>query len=203
MVADEVRNLAMRAADAAKSTAALIEGTVKKIQIGSTLVQKNNGEFSEVSEMVTKTSGLVGEIAASSREQSQGIDHLTRAVHDMDRVVQQNAGSAEENAQVAQEISAKADPMKQMISDLESLVAGAKAGDGMQNRSAERPHAKASNLSKAGGRPNALKAGGIVLSQETASMGHRKRANGKGMPAASGMQSAKIIPFEEDDLQDF
>jgi len=203
VVADEVRNLAMRAADAAKSTAALIEGTVKKIKIGSSLVQKNNGEFSEVSDMVTKTSGLVGEIAASSREQSQGIDHLTRAVHEMDRVVQQNAGSAEENAQVAQEISAKADPMKEMISDLESLVAGAKAGGGMQNRSAGRPHAKASKLSRAGGRPTALNAGGIVLSQQTVSMRHRKRANGKSMPAASGMQSDKIIPFEEDELRDF
>ena len=76
VVADEVRNLAMRAAEAAKSTANLIEGTVKKINNGSSVVHKTNTEFAEVAAIVTKASELAGEIAASSQEQAQGIDHL-------------------------------------------------------------------------------------------------------------------------------
>ncbi|MGO9021902.1 MAG: methyl-accepting chemotaxis protein, partial [Syntrophobacteraceae bacterium] len=125
--ADEVRNLAMRAAEAAKSTADLIEGTVQKINNGSSVVQKTNTEFGEVATIVTKASELAGEIAASSQEQAQGIEHLNRAVQEMDKVVQQNAASAEVNASMSQEIGAQIDPMKNMISELEFLVGSKKA----------------------------------------------------------------------------
>ena len=128
VVADEVRNLAMRAAEAAKSTADLIEGTVKKINNGSSVVQKTNTEFAEVAAIVTKASELAGEMAASSQEQAQGIEHLNRSVQEMDKVVQQNAASAEGNASMSQEIGAQIDPMKKMISELEVLV-GSKKGD--------------------------------------------------------------------------
>src|SRR5208283_750889 len=127
VVADEVRNLAMRAAEAAKSTADLIEGTVQKINNGSSVVQKTNTEFAEVATIVTKASALAGEIAVSSQEQAQGIEHLNRAVQEMDKVVQQNAASAEVNASMSQEIGAQIDPMKKMISELEFLVGSKKA----------------------------------------------------------------------------
>ncbi len=127
VVADEVRNLAMRAAEAAKNTANLIEGTVMKINNGSIVVQKTNTEFAEVASIVANASGLAGEIVASSREQAQGIEHLNRAVQEMDKVVQQNAASADGNASMSQEIGAQIDPMKKMISELESLV-GSKKG---------------------------------------------------------------------------
>lgn len=126
VVADEVRNLAMRAAESAKSTANLIEGTVRKINNGSGVAQKTNTEFAEVAAIVTKASELAGEIAASSREQAQGIEHLNRAVQEMDKVVQQNAASAEGNASMSQEIGAQIDPMKNMISELELLVGSKK-----------------------------------------------------------------------------
>lgn len=128
VVADEVRNLAMRAAEAAKGTAQLIEGTVKKINNGSNVVQKTNIEFAEVAAIVEKASELAGEIAASSREQAQGIEHLDRAVQQMDKVVQQNAAGAEGNACMSQEIGAQIDPMKKMISELMFLV-GSKKDD--------------------------------------------------------------------------
>ena len=116
----------MRAAEAAKSTADLIDGTVKKINNGSSVVQKTNIEFAEVAAIVTKASELAGEIAASSREQEQGIGHLDRAVQAMDKVVQQNAAGAEGNASMSQEIGAQIDPMKKMISQLEFLVGSKK-----------------------------------------------------------------------------
>ncbi len=73
VVADEVRNLAMRAADAAKNTAGLIEGTVKKVKDGSDLVTRTNEAFGNVSGSSIKAAELVSEIAAASKEQSQGI----------------------------------------------------------------------------------------------------------------------------------
>jgi methyl-accepting chemotaxis protein len=131
VVADEVRNLAMRAAEAAKSTENLIEGTVKKINNGSSVVQKTNTEFAEVANIVKKASELAGEIAASSQEQAQGIEHLNRAVQEMDKVVQQNAAGAEGNASMSKEIGAQIDPMKKMIAELEFLVGSKKDKAGL------------------------------------------------------------------------
>lgn len=128
VVADEVRNLALRAADAAKNTADLIEGTVKKIKGGSELVTKTNTEFGRVSDTVAKSSELVGEIAAASQEQSQGIDQVNRAVTDMDKVTQQNSANAEETASASEEMSAQAGQMKDFVAALTKLVGG--NGDG-------------------------------------------------------------------------
>jgi methyl-accepting chemotaxis protein len=80
VVADEVRNLAMRAADAAKNTAALIEGTVKKVSDGTALVKTTNDAFKEVAGSTVKVGELVGEIAATSAEQAQGIEQVNLAV---------------------------------------------------------------------------------------------------------------------------
>ena len=96
VVADEVRNLAMRATDSAKNTATLIEDIVKKVKGGESLVTITNEVFSEVTASSTKVVELMGEIAAASQEQSQGIDQVNKAMTEMGQVTQQNAASAEE-----------------------------------------------------------------------------------------------------------
>jgi methyl-accepting chemotaxis protein len=96
VVADEVRNLAMRATDSAKNTASLIEDIVKKVRGGESLVTVTNEVFSEVTASSTKVVELMGEIAAASQEQSQGIDQVNRAMTEMNHVTQQTAANAEE-----------------------------------------------------------------------------------------------------------
>jgi uncharacterized protein Yka (UPF0111/DUF47 family) len=122
VVADEVRNLAMRAAEAAKNTADLIEGTVKTIRDGSHIVEKTSSEFSRVASSSIKMSELVGEIAAASNEQSQGIEQLNKAVSEMDQVVQRNASNAEESASASQEMNSQASQMNGFVSDLVAIV---------------------------------------------------------------------------------
>jgi len=124
VVADEVRNLAMRAADAAKNTADMIEGTVTKVEDGGKLVGTTNEAFAEVAASASKVGELVGEIAAASGEQSDGIEQLNRAVLEMDRVVQQNAANAEESASASEELSAQAEQMKGMVAELALLMGG-------------------------------------------------------------------------------
>jgi methyl-accepting chemotaxis protein len=118
VVADEVRNLAMRSAEAAKNTAGLIEETVKKVKDGSDLVERTNREFNLVAETVTKSGEIVGEIAAASREQTQGIEQVNRAVADLDRVTQQNAADSEESESIAAEMHSQAEQMKGFIAGL-------------------------------------------------------------------------------------
>ena len=124
VVADEVRNLAMRAAEAAKNTSVLIEGTVKKIKDGSVLVDKTNSEFVEVSRSAGKAADLVGEISAASKEQAQGIGLIGKAIDEMDRVVQQNAATAEETSAASEEMNAQAGSMKAAIEVINDLVGG-------------------------------------------------------------------------------
>jgi methyl-accepting chemotaxis protein len=130
VVADEVRNLALRAAEAAKNTAELIEGTVKKVADGSDLVSKTSGAFKQVSESSQKVGELVGEIAAASNEQAQGIDQVNTAVADMDKVTQQNAANAEESASAAEEMNAQAQQMKVSVAELMKLVGGSGKKEG-------------------------------------------------------------------------
>ena len=122
VVADEVRNLAMRAAEAAKNTAALIEGTVKKVSDGTVLVKTTSEAFKEVASSTRKVGELVGEIAAASNEQAQGIAQVNIAVTEMDKVTQQNAATAEESASASEELSAQAEEMKSFVGALADMV---------------------------------------------------------------------------------
>ncbi|MGA2404111.1 MAG: methyl-accepting chemotaxis protein, partial [Syntrophobacteraceae bacterium] len=124
VVADEVRNLALRAADAAKNTTNLIEGALRQIKQGSEIAGKTRAEFLQVTANSTKMSELVGEIAAASNEQAQGIEQVNKAVGEMDKVVQQNAANAEESASASEEMNAQAHHMKVFVEDLVTIVGG-------------------------------------------------------------------------------
>ena len=130
VVAEEVRNLAMRAADAAKNTAGLIEGTVKKIKAGSDLVTETNEAFCEMATSSSKVGELLSEIAAASNEQAQGISQINKAVAEMDKVTQQTAANAEESASASEEMNAQAEQMKQTAKILMDIVGGSQQENG-------------------------------------------------------------------------
>ncbi len=100
VVAGEVRNLAMRAAEAAKNTSSLVEDIVRKIRKGEKLVAVTNGAFKDITGSSTNVVRLIGEIAAASQEQSNGISQINRAVADINSITQQNAAGAEELASI-------------------------------------------------------------------------------------------------------
>jgi methyl-accepting chemotaxis protein len=124
VVAEEVRNLAMRAAESAHNTGNLMEGTVKKVQDGTGLMSGTREAFRKVDESAGKVAELLAEIAAASREQSQGIDQVNKAVSDVDKVTQQNAAHAEESSAAAVELTAQAEQMKEMVEGLLDLIGG-------------------------------------------------------------------------------
>ncbi len=143
VVADEVRNLAMRTAGAAKSTAGLLEHTVKQVKEGYELVVRTNHEFAEVARSVTSCGGLVEEITAASRQQAGGIDRVSTAVVEIDKIVQQNAVSAEESASASEEMNAQAEKMKGFVAELVALVGAGGNGKGKQCASGIQAKARA------------------------------------------------------------
>ncbi|MHC1729636.1 MAG: methyl-accepting chemotaxis protein [Syntrophobacteraceae bacterium] len=124
VVAEEVRNLAIRSAEAAKNTASLIESTIKKVKEGTEQVNKAADAFQIVATSTGKMGELVGEVAAASGEQAQGIEQVNLAVAEMDKVVQQNAANAEESAAASEELNAQAEQMRIYVQDLVAVVGG-------------------------------------------------------------------------------
>ncbi len=174
VVAEEVRNLAIRAAGAARTTSDLIDGSVKRIKDGTGLVDHTNAAFTEVSASSKKIADLVAEINAASTEQAQGIDQINKAVSEMDKVVQQNAAGAEESASASEELNAQAEQMKAAIGELAALI------DGSARKSAS---AKANPRGE-----------GLV----------KKAGKKLGRKAHTRPQRAEqIIPMSEDELKDF
>jgi uncharacterized coiled-coil DUF342 family protein len=92
VVAGEVRNLAMRAAEAAKDTAGLIEGTVRKIQEGHSLMDKSAGEFSRLSEKIQQASEIFSNISSAAIEQAMGIEEINRAISHTEQILMENTG---------------------------------------------------------------------------------------------------------------
>ncbi len=124
VVANEVRNLATRAAEAARNTANLIEATVVKIKNGHALVRRAGEEFQLVETSSVQVSEYVGNIASASEEQFQGIKQVNKALQEMDKVVQLNAASAEQSASASQELHAQAEEMRHHTEELAAMVSG-------------------------------------------------------------------------------
>ncbi|MEC9831059.1 methyl-accepting chemotaxis protein [Escherichia marmotae] len=119
VVAGEVRNLAQRSAQAAREIKTLIEDSVGKVDVGSTLVESAGETMAEIVSAVTRVTDIMGEIASASDEQSRGIDQVGLAVVEMDRVTQQNAALVEESAAAA----AAAAALEEQASRLTEAVA--------------------------------------------------------------------------------
>ncbi len=124
VVAEEVRNLAMRSAEAAKNTSALIEQSVQNSRNGVVICGEVKKNLDEIVVSISKTSDLVGEIAAASKEQAQGVEQINTAVSQMDKITQQNAANAEESASASQQLSAQAESLNQIVAQLAVLVNG-------------------------------------------------------------------------------
>jgi methyl-accepting chemotaxis protein len=201
VVADEVRNLAMRAADAAKNTSTLIEGTVKKVKDGVELLHKTNEAFGEVSQGSSKAAELVGEIAAASREQAQGIDQINRAVSEMDKVTQQNAANAEESASASEELSAQAEQMKVHVQGLSDVVNGAGGGTSSTHRARSLKPLKTVRVAeqKTGGRALLPTARAGTTGDYGAKKAQPARKKGEGREVSP----EQLIPFEGEDFEDF
>jgi methyl-accepting chemotaxis protein len=124
VVAEEVRNLALRSAEAAKDTSAMIEQSVKNANNGVVIATEVSKVLGEVVEGISKTTDLVGEIAAANSEQSHGVEQINTAINQMDRVTQSNASNAEESASASQELSDQAEHMSAIVYELSAMVSG-------------------------------------------------------------------------------
>jgi methyl-accepting chemotaxis protein-2 (aspartate sensor receptor) len=112
VVAGEVRSLAQRSAAAAKEIKALINRSVEEVQSGNEAARGAGEAMQDIVTRVERIAGLMGEISHASREQSQGIEEVNRAVTSMDEVTQQNAALVEEAAAAAESLRQQAQELR-------------------------------------------------------------------------------------------
>jgi methyl-accepting chemotaxis protein/methyl-accepting chemotaxis protein-1 (serine sensor receptor) len=122
VVADEVRSLAQRCARAAKDTAELIEQSIARSREGSGRLEQMARAVGANSELAGKVSALSAEVNDGTESQARGIEQIAAAIAEMETVVQRTAASAEESASAAQELTAQADGLRHIVSDLKVLV---------------------------------------------------------------------------------
>jgi methyl-accepting chemotaxis protein len=122
VVASEVRNLAMKASEAARNTSHLIENTIKAVKKGNEITQSAQDAFQENINIAVKHTRLIEEIAAASQEQAQGIEQVASAVAQMNQVTQANAASAEESASAGEELNAQVEQVNGVIQELLAIA---------------------------------------------------------------------------------
>ncbi|MBA0387954.1 methyl-accepting chemotaxis protein [Stenotrophomonas maltophilia] len=96
VVASEVRTLAQRAGVAAKEIKELIEDAASKVKSGLAVTVESEAAIARVAQASSRTTQLMSDIAAASKEQAAGIEQVNQVVVQMDQVTQQNAALVEE-----------------------------------------------------------------------------------------------------------
>ncbi len=115
VVAEEVRNLAARSAEAARSSTEMIEKSGKEVEKGVDNAGKTAAILNEINESITKVNDLVAEIASASREQTIGIDEVNKGLSQINSVVQQNSSISEETASASEELNGQALELERMM----------------------------------------------------------------------------------------
>ena len=116
VVADEVRNLASKSAEAAKSTTNLIEETLVAVQNGSNLAVATAKSLNETAKVTHEAVTLIDKIAEASDQQAQSVSQVNNGVEQISAVVQSNSATAEESAATSEELSGQAQMLKDLIS---------------------------------------------------------------------------------------
>jgi methyl-accepting chemotaxis protein len=124
VVADEVRTLSQRCAEAARDTASLIEGSVTKIHDSKTKVNRIATAFGEIADQSNKVRSLVEQVGLGSAEQTRGIQEIAKAITEIGQVTQHAAATAEESASAAEQLNAQSQTMRNVVEQLTAMISG-------------------------------------------------------------------------------
>lgn len=124
VVADAVRSLAQRSASAAKDISLLIKTNVEQSTEGAKIADSSILVLNEIMLSVQKVAQLNSEIANASKEQSHGLEQISKAMNQLDQAMQGNAQSSESISNLSQDMTGQGDQLAQLVSGLNQVVRG-------------------------------------------------------------------------------
>ena len=124
VVAEEVRNLAIRSAEAAKSTSSMIQRSMESAKNGVQISGEVSSFLEKIVSDVNKTTELVSGLASTSINQSQNIGTIAKSMSSIEQLVQGNAASSEEAASASQELNSQALQLNSVADNLLLLIKG-------------------------------------------------------------------------------
>ena len=124
VVAEEVRSLALRSAEAAQNTSVLIENSRKTTAAGSARLNRVVEVVRGISASATTVTELVEQVKTGSAEQARGVEQVLQSIQHMEQLTQRTAANAEQGAATGQQLSAQADEMNAVAQHLLHVVQG-------------------------------------------------------------------------------
>jgi len=124
VVANEVRNLAMRTTGSANETADLIETTAGKVKNGFEVMIRTNDAFTHVVESLSEAAAMSNQIKATSMEQAERIENIKEKVVELEQMTQRNSINTEKSAGAAKDMSLQSEQMKSSVEELARLIIG-------------------------------------------------------------------------------
>ncbi len=115
VVAEEVRRLASRSSEAAKSTTSLIENSTKEVEKGVSNAKQTSKALGEIVDLVEKMHDIIGEIAVASNEQSLTTEEINKSLDEVNNVVQQNSAISEQTSSAVGELMSQALHLHELI----------------------------------------------------------------------------------------
>ena len=122
VVADEVRSLAHRAAEAARNSGSIIERTTSDVSKGVELVGHAHAAFQEVSTTIASGTQVVSQIASSSGEQARAITNIGQAISRIESLTQRHAAHAQQTAEGASEMTSQVENTRRYLDELVAVV---------------------------------------------------------------------------------
>jgi len=149
VVADEVRNLAIRAKEAAQGTQEILAGTVDRVSMASKSIKTINSDFEEVIEAAKLMGEKTTSITTSNQGLSKAIQQINKAMEEINKVTQSMAANGEESAAAAGELASQAQGMEQFVHALNAIISGQSSSEGIGKNSQSTGTYSAKNAKRA------------------------------------------------------
>lgn len=187
VVADEVRNLAQRCAVAARDTTTLIKESAGNAKDGRVRLDEVSSLIHDITQNSSKVKTLVDEVNQAGTEQARGIDQVSRALSQLEKVTQQNAANAEESAAASEELRSQTEVMKGVVTTFERLLSGGIAHTQSASRIDTAPAPQAEQ-------PLVYTNTGNAMARQEAPVS---------VPAPSAALDRSSFPLDDDEFQSF
>ena len=148
VVAEEVGNLARMSQDAAQEITDLLSGSIQKVdatvaetsskieilitegrnivQGGVSVAQQCHQVLTEIIDKIARVSNMAEEISSASQDQADGVQEITKSVHDLNTITQKNMTSGKESANTAKELAEQADTLRSAVILLVTMIQGSR-----------------------------------------------------------------------------